>query len=271
MTISELLVVSDLDGTIVPISGKISRKNLEALDKFRALGGTFTVATGRSPVQAKDYLTQLGVEGAMIANNGAVIYDCAKNENIWVTNFESSYQDIVNEIKTQFPQIGIVAISSLDQYHVIVNSPLVALFATMSNVLYETITDTVFPTDCCKVLFGVENADLKRLNTFLADQKYDEVQFVCSGEYCIEMMPKDISKGYTLEKLVEIYGKTLAHTVAIGDYNNDIEMLKKAGIGVAVANALDEVKEVASLVVKRCDEDGLADLIEYLIQNIDKL
>lgn len=271
MTIKDLILISDLDGTIIPATGVISKKNLDAINELRKQGGTFTIATGRSPIQAKAFLKEMEIEGPMIANNGAVIYDCKTDENLWVKNFDLTYKDVILDIKKQFPHIGIVAISGKDRYDVISSNRIVEVFATLSDAIYENTINDELPDDCCKILFAIEESDLPELSKYVLYQKYDTVQFVLSGVDCLEMMPKGISKGFPLEKLVEIYGKKLENTIAIGDYNNDIEMIQKAGIGVAVENALDNVKAVADLVVKSCEEDGLADLIEYLINNIDKI
>ncbi|MFZ2538473.1 MAG: Cof-type HAD-IIB family hydrolase [Oscillospiraceae bacterium] len=271
MTIKDLILVSDLDGTIIPETGIISRKNIEAIEKFCKLGGTFTIATGRSPIQAKGFLKEMGINGPMIANNGAVIYDPKTDENLWIKNFDKSYKEVLLDVKKQFPHIGIVAISGKDKYDVISNNSIVEEYSRMCQAVYHNNVNGELPDDCCKVLFAIAESDLSEVSTYLLSKEYDNVAFVLSGGNCFEMMPIGVSKGYPFERLIQIFGKKLENSVAIGDYNNDIEMIEKAGIGVAVENALDNVKAVANLVVKSCEDDGLADLIEYLINNIDKI
>ena len=83
MEIKNVLVVSDLDGTLIPLSGKISRKNIEAVHCFLAAGGTFTAATGRSPSIAQPYFEQLSITTPVIVNNGAAIYDPVAKRNLW--------------------------------------------------------------------------------------------------------------------------------------------------------------------------------------------
>ncbi len=271
MTIKDLILVSDLDGTIIPNSGKISQKNLDAIKKFRELGGTFTIATGRSPIQAKAFLDEMGIDGPMIANNGAAIYDPKTDENLWVKNFDESYKDVILDVKKQFPHIGIVSISGKDKYEVISNNSIVEKYSKISEAIYQRAVNDEIPDNCCKVLFAVTESELSEVSTYLFSKNYDNVDFVLSGGNCLEMMSKGISKGYPFERLIQIYGKKLENSVAIGDYNNDVEMIEKAGIGVAVENALDNVKAVANLIVKSCEDDGIADLIEYLINNIDEI
>lgn len=265
MQIKDIILVSDLDGTILPHSGIISDGNLNAIKKFRSLGGTFTVATGRSPIQAKEYLDILGVKTPMIANNGANIYDPLTNKNLWVKNLDSSFKQVVFDISSHFSEVGIVTISSDDRYEVVAENDLVREFRSNAVIkFYDTdkITD-----DCCKVLFLVSDKHMRDVSTFVVNQNYQNEDFVISAQICLEMMPKGVSKAYPFEKLLSFYNKSIENSVAVGDYNNDIEMIKKAGLGVAVGSALENVKAEASLIVKSCEDDGIADLIEYLIKN----
>lgn len=267
MQIKDMILVSDLDGTIVYNMGNVSKKNIDAINKFRSLGGTFTVATGRSPIQAKPYLDEMNIECPIIANNGAVIYHPKNNENLWVKNFNPSYKEVIIDVKAKFPQIGIVAISGIDTYTVLVNNCVVEEYERISNAGYSVSNNGTPPDECCKVLFAIKKQDISEVSTYLINKGYNDVEFVLSGQTCLEMMPKGISKGYPFERFINIHGKKIENSVAIGDYNNDVEMIQKAGFGVAVGNALDNVKSVADMVVKNCEEDGLCELIKHLINN----
>lgn len=265
MQIKDMIIISDLDGTVLPISGVISEKNLEAVERFRSLGGTFTVATGRSPVQARKYLDILKVKTPMIANNGANIYDPSANKNLWVKNFPDSYKQVLTHMLNRFPNVGVITISGDDRYEIVAENKLVETFRRNDRIkFYDTskITD-----DCCKVLFLVEEEDMGDVSTYAVNQGFEDESFVISAKICLEMMPKGITKGYPFDRLLEFYGRKRENSVAVGDYNNDIEMLKKAGLGVAVGSALENVKAEAKLVVKSCEEDGIADLIDYIIAN----
>lgn len=265
MKISDMILVSDLDGTIVPHMGDISEVNLAAIEKFRSLGGTFTIATGRSAIQAKRYIDVLNIKTPVIVNNGANIYDPVKNDNIWVKNFSGTHKQVIYDVINRFPEVGIVVISGLDRYDVIAENELVTEFRNNQSIEF-TNADTV-SDDCCKVLFLVNEKQMQEVAAFVINKNYPNEDFVISAMICLEMMPKGVSKGYPFAKLLEIYNKDQQNSIAIGDYNNDIEMLQSAGIGVAVDNALENVKAAANLVVKSCEENGLADLIEILIKS----
>lgn len=263
----DIILVSDLDGTILPITGIISQKNMDAIAKFRKLGGTFAVATGRSPLQALTYLEQLEIDGAVIANNGGIIFNPKTKEILWAKLHDCSYMEAVEDIMGQFPQVGIVAVTSNDQYHLLTENKISKEFEERAHIKLEQANEENLLSNCSKVLLRIEETELWEVFAYIEKRYHDRFQVINSGTNWIELMPLGISKGFPFERLVTFYDKKLENSVAIGDYNNDVEMIEKASIGVAVENALDSVKAVANLVVKSCEEDGIADLITYLINH----
>lgn len=86
-----------------------------------------------------------------------------------------------------------------------------------------------------------------------------------SGPHNAEIMDKNGNKGDALEHLCSLLGITLEETAAIGDSMNDYEMIKRAGFGIAMENAMDEVKAVSQYVTKTQMEDGVASVISYIL------
>ena len=87
--------------------------------------------------------------------------------------------------------------------------------------------------------------------------------------FFLEILPKENSKGKALRRLCEILGIPPENSVAVGDYENDIEMITSAGIGAAVDNAQDSVKEAADIVLPSCEEDAIMHLICFLEEMYD--
>lgn len=88
-----------------------------------------------------------------------------------------------------------------------------------------------------------------------------------SSEYSLEYTSIHASKGFGLEYICKLFGKSPAEAVAAGDGENDISMLQKAGLGIAMKNAMDSVKAIADTVTERtCNEDGVTEIIhKYLL------
>lgn len=267
MKVKDITLVSDLDGTIVPISGIVSQKNIDAINKFQQLGGSFAVATGRSPNAAKNILETLGVDGIIIANNGALIYDIKNQKSLWCKYLNESYKKVVAYAKKNYPNVGIELITDKSEYFIASKNERTSEIVRGSSFSSNYVEEKDYPNNCCKVLFVPNEDEFRPFVEDMLKQGFSNMEFVESGGNCFEMMAGGISKGYPFERLVGFYGKELANSAAIGDFYNDIEMLEKAAIGAAVGNAVDEAKKVANIIVKSCEEDGLADFIDYLIHN----
>ena len=94
--------------------------------------------------------------------------------------------------------------------------------------------------------------------------KADKFDFIRSEHSLYEILPKGVSKGNLLLKLADLLGIDRNKTIAVGDYDNDISMVKCAGIGYAVSNARDSVKEVADKITVSNEENAIAAIIEEL-------
>ena len=118
----------------------------------------------------------------------------------------------------------------------------------------------------CQIVFGDENEEhINRLAALLkAHPMAERFDFIRSEKILYEILPKGIHKGVALTKLVELLGLDPAKTIAVGDYNNDIGMLRAAGIGIAVANAVPAVKEAADVVTVSNQEHAIARVISDL-------
>ena len=115
-----------------------------------------------------------------------------------------------------------------------------------------------------KVIFTMDPKMQPEAMAFLERQNWQDVHCVRSSPYFIEMLPLHCNKGNGLRRRSEMVGIPLDRVAAIGDYDNDLEMLQTAGYPVTVADAPDRVKQVCKLVVGHCMDGAVADLIEHL-------
>lgn len=280
LKIKDMILVSDLDGTLLSTVANspkkaISKANLEAIDKFRKLGGTFTIATGRTPVHAIGVAKEVGITDAIIAGNGSEIYHVGDQKTLWCKCLEEGSKSEIMELIKKFPEIGVV-IADIDNNFYVLNETEATKSREQFHLEqgqpgYTKITPDEFPVNARGGWLEISKPLVQQFILWLAnDVKHDYIRFALSGDAWFDLLPLGVSKGLPFEKLVtDIYGKKLENSIAIGDYDNDIEMLKRANLPVAVENATDSVKAVAKLMVKSNKEDGVADLINYLIENYD--
>lgn len=263
--ISKILLITDLDGTLLTKDKTISETDLEAINTFRKKGGLFSVATGRTIQAVKPYFDVLKPDMPVILYNGAMIYD-TKNKKILRSEFlKSNAGDIIKDILERFP-FAACEILKADGIYVVKNNEYEQKHIQVCNVtpVYCDIDDM----ECSgwlKVLFAMNPEKSDEVWNYVSGYK-NSGDFVRSSAMFIEMLPENVSKGYALKKYRELAGLDSSYRIAaVGDYNNDIEMLEYADYGIAPANACDEVKKSACFVSdKSCSENAVADAVKYI-------
>ncbi len=265
MKIQDMLVVSDLDGTLVPISGRISEENRSAIRRFRETGGTFTIATGRSPIVARKYAELLEVQGPVICDNGAVIYDFEKEKCLWTQQLPEGFQQTLQKLANRYPKAGICAAAYDGSAYILCYTPLLDPIA--QHFQSRECSAEEIPSDCCKAILMLPPKEMDFAAYEIMKAGYPSVDFVRSGQDCLEIMAKGISKGSSLERLALLYGKSVQNTIGVGDHQNDLELIRDSGFGAAMGNALPLVKAEAQLILPDCEENGIAFLLEYLMEH----
>lgn len=115
-----------------------------------------------------------------------------------------------------------------------------------------------------KVLFVREEADMSELHRWLDENPLEGTYHINSSAVFCELMKTGVDKGEGIRKLAHATGVRMENTFAIGDFYNDIDMLKAAGTSVAVGDGAKEIIEMCDLVVGPCKDGAVADLIEYI-------
>lgn len=265
---SKVLFITDMDGTLLPTNKKLNPKDLAAIEKFRQLGGTFSVATGRSIQSASQYFSDLTLNTEpVIVCNGSGIFDCNKRNFSWQKYVEKSAYDIVKILFEHFPSIGgevsldkmilVPRISPKERYHLDISY----------KDMYEQVDYDSIPKDnWCKFLFAGEIEEIDLMEKFVAENISCNLTFVRSSPFFFEILPNDCSKGKALQKIKEIYSMNDWTFVGCGDFDNDLEMVQIADIGVAPANAQECVKKAADhITVSDCNNGAIAEALEYVM------
>ena len=263
------LICTDLDGTLLKNDKSISSENLEAIEYFKNNGGLFTVVTGRMPHTSFEICKNARINAPFGCINGGGLCDHNNCEYIWKTGLPDGFGELIELADKEFPEVGI----QVDTFYKIYFSKeniVMEHFRKVTNApnLVKDYKDIKEPV--AKILFGVateeEMTGLSRmLNEHPLSEKFD---FIRSEKHLYEILPKGISKGTSILKLCEYLNIDKKNTVAIGDYNNDVSMIKEAGIGVAVANACEEALNAADYVTVSNEEHAIARVIFNLEKNI---
>ncbi len=262
------LIATDLDGTLIGENGQIPARNLEAISRFQEEGGLFTIATGRSLAMCHGYLAQVRINTPAILINGTLLYDTDSDRPVWQTGLNREVATrILSRVTRSFPDVC-AQIHSAGPIALVSRYSCVDIFLENEDLPRVWTTPDTVGEPWYKIMFYSTPERLGELEAFVgreiefADRA--QLNILYSAPYYYEMMPAATNKGTGLLHLAEIEGIRHDHTVAIGDYFNDADMIRMAGIGAAVANAPEEIRRMADIVVGHNDSGAIADLIAWL-------
>ena len=272
------MVCIDMDGTLRGKGKKISDFSKNIIKKAHDMGVEIVVTTGRLYNNAAYFSKLLGVDSPVIAANGAIVIDQKTNDIIYESAIPK--EDCIKVLKI------------LNKYNIpfhfhttdtIYCNNWFSKFATKvymtKQVYYEHLhikyftirTDKqweeVFKKESGRIAkciaFGPSSKSIEKVKAELSG--LENIVFFGSGNHSIEINFKGVSKGNSVKVLSEKYGIKREELICIGDNENDISMIKYAGLGIAMANAIDEVKEAAQYVTDTNKNDGVAKAIKKFI------
>lgn len=258
-----LLFITDLDGTLLRNDLTISEENLKAIEYFKSEGGIFTFITGRLPYGAKDVYETVKPNAPCGCLNGGGIYDYEKEEFLWSEELPKTVFDLVEYIDKNLPTIGIEVNLHNKIYFCKKNA------STENHRLNENYPDLIchyrdVKERIAKILFADDNEDniFKLISMLKEHPQFADFGFVRSHrEYC-EIIPKGVNKGNLVAKLAELLKIDASKVIAIGDNDNDVEMLDAAHVSIVVSNATEKAKKAADYITVSNEENAIAKVIE---------
>ena len=263
------LIALDLDGTLLTTDKKLTERTKSMLKAAREQGVKVVLTTGR-PLKAMDFfLKELGTDGHedeyTITFNGGLVQ---KNTGEILDNTVFSIDDVSRIYEeTEKLNIPLDAISEGIVYQI--QSDQESLYAQFNPAL--TFVPTAFEDlssqityNKCVTAFPQELLDAAIQK--ISPELFDKYEIFKSRELLLEWSPKNVHKATGLAKLIDHLGIDRSQVMACGDEANDLSMIEWAGLGVAMQNAVPEVKEVANVVTPMTnDEEAVAWAIEKYV------
>ena len=266
-----------MDGTLLDDNKQISAKNIAMIKKLQDFGIRFAVATGRHDSMIKSYLKHLDLNVPVISCNGAMVREPFGDQELLSIALPKAQSlaviDICKEKNATFHIYGHESILGEKLSHKML------YYHNLNKTLpSEERTKLVVVPDCKDIVLNGSEPLYKFLilsdtNKDLLDiqDRLDKIEglTVCqSMPKLLDVMKAGITKAYALQKLAESFGIKRNEIAAIGDQLNDLELLDYAGLGIAVANAEDVLKEKADMVtIANNNEDAVAEAIERFLLN----
>ncbi len=265
-----MLLCTDLDDTLLTDNKQVSEKNRKAIDYFKSEGGLFTFSTGRVPMGARLILEYVVPNAPIVCFNGGGIYDFSENKMLWSRKLDSDAISAVEYVDRRLDFVGIEICTEEKIYFSKINAK-VREHQVLEKLPDNDLDYHDIPEVWQKVLFMTEEHELNTVRRTISESPFaDKYTFVQSSPWYYELLPKNSTKGDGLIQLGELCGIDRSRIIAVGDNENDLEMVKMAGVGIAVENAIPIVKSSADYITADNNSDAIAKVIYDLENGIIK-
>ena len=286
------LITIDLDGTLLNKYGEVTEYTKNVIKKTTDKGVLVVLASGRISESVLMIAKEIGANKYYISGNGSVLYDmqkdqiiyenylnkekvleiielCDKNSiyyNIYTENavlakslnYNVAFYNYENTKKSSDKKTDINIVE--DMYSYIKNS-------NINKFLKITICDEskIVFSSIIKKIKNIEDIDVLEVSHMSQKKIKTGTKEVEVGYFYTEVSSKNVDKWFAIEKVMQIENIKKEEVMALGDNNNDIIMIKNAGLGVAMGHSNDEVKKVADYITENNNEDGVAKAIEKYV------
>ena len=262
------MLVLDVDGTLVGSDKQISEKTKEAVIEAQKRGKTVAIASGRSIAGIRRTASNIALEqygGYVIAYNGTTVVNCKTGECIYNQMVQPEMVKPVYEAAKR-AGVGIVVYNDNTKEMISGNglNEYIEIDAKACDVTIRETNDFVkavnFPFN--KFLLSGTPERMVEVEKIMDKEFGDRMNVFRSDPFFVELLPRYVDKGVAVEKLIKHLEIPREKVICIGDSYNDLPMLRFAGMGVAMGNAQQEVKEMADYVTASNDEDGIVNVID---------
>ncbi|NLM85921.1 MAG: HAD family phosphatase [Clostridiales bacterium] len=263
------LIASDLDGTLLTSRGEITPDTIKAIKKAQDKGIIFAICTGRFPENAAQIMINAGIECPIISLNGAVVETSPNGKRLLEVFLQKDAQqavfDTLEGMGEGYYMFGKATVDSRRDYprHISeVNAKQLKILQKRVRYRYglEACQGAVqHPLHKFFVYRSEQGHSLEEINAALS--RIDGIEITQSSSRNLEVMPVEADKGKGLKALAEHFGITREQTMSLGDQLNDLPMIKAAGFGVAMGNAVPDVQQHADAVTDSNNDDGVAKAI----------
>ena len=242
------LIAIDMDGTLLNKKNEVSINTKKVIKLAQEKGVHIVLSTGRPLALCYEYHKELGLETDLVTANGAQIwtpdkkilaeytFDSQIAEDLW------TYGDIKNHY----------------------------MWMVAKNKMFRENSRPINFNEYEWVKLGFGKLTAKEKTIVLEKLKnYPELEITSSSIYNVEVNPKNVNKANGLKVVTDRLGITFDNMIAIGDSLNDKSMLEAANIGIAMSNAIPEIKGIADFITDTNENDGVAKVIQHVINEMN--
>lgn len=266
------LIAIDIDGTLLDSNRELSEENYQAIQEAKAAGIQVVLCTGR-PLRSMNYLLdKVGLKGEQdlaITYNGGLIQKTSTGEVVHEVTLDRADSSAIYELSKQLN----LPVNFIDLDYIyeppypegrasiynkgVTNIPKDQALQ-FADVDIEELPDP-FPIN--KAVLSRPAHEIDEVVSMIPAEYYDKFNIYKSQDTILEVLPLNVDKGQAMRIVGDMLGLDKSQIMGIGDQENDYSLVKHAGIGVAMDNAIDMVKDAADYITKSNNESGVAHAI----------
>ena len=263
------LIAVDLDGTLLTDDKKISKRNIQALRKAMKQGHEVVIATGRPYRASIMYYEEIGLTSPIVNFNGAFVHYPGNDD--WGVYHEPLDLETVKEImqvSERYEIHNILAEVMDDVYFHFHDEKLLDIFSFGNPKMETGDLRSILKKDPTCLLIHASEEEVEKIRHYLSEVHAEVIDHRrwAAPWHIIEIVRTGMNKSVGLERISKHYNIPQQNIIAFGDEDNDFEMIEYAGTGVAMGNAIDELKQKANEITLTNEEDGIAVFLEKYLK-----
>lgn len=263
----------DLDGTLLNDQKEITPGNRQAIGQALSQGHRIVVTSGRPTKSSLAQAERLGLAGEgcyVIAYNGGTVYDCSRRRLI---HREALEPEVLYRVYDEAARRN-VYIQTYDREDVVIeprcdeaNARRYCAAIGLDWRRIENVRRDLSQPPVKALLVDYQNrTPLEDMARWLSSELAGRLDCFFSSRYFLEVVPMGVNKGSAVQALCRQLGIDVQNAVAAGDESNDVSMIRAAGVGVAMANAIPAAKEAADYITRNDNNhDGIAEVIHKFL------
>ncbi|WP_078555290.1 Cof-type HAD-IIB family hydrolase [Bacillus alkalicellulosilyticus] len=262
------LIALDLDGTLLTDEKKISPRSKRTIAKAREQGHIVVIATGRPYRASVEYYRELQLNTPIVNFNGAFVHHpTEKSFGSYHTPLDVHTAKLIIETCEAF-QVQNIIVEIIDDFYLRYNDKVIidTIMMGRSPVEHGNL-QSLLKDDPTSILVHPQDHHVHELRDLLKDAHAEVIdQRVWGAPWnVIEIIKAGMNKAIGLQRISEYFDIPQQRIIAFGDEDNDLEMLEYAGRGIAMENAISELKTVANEITLSNEEDGIAIYLEEVL------
>ncbi len=272
------VIFFDVDGTLVNFNGTMPQSNVDALRCLKEKGHYIYVCTGRSRFSLTQNLIDInfdgiiGAAGAYVECEGKEVFQHTMEENIvsrvlklakeedWVYSLQTKEEILMTERSFKRLVDYLVETKGMTEAQIKKNPLFIDFLKKGIDEEFEHYKNQVE-----KIVYRESRSSMQQIREILGDGiEVTKMSFEGADDFSGEISTAGVNKALGIQKVLDYYGKKKEDAIAFGDGPNDIEMIEFVGLGIAMGNAVEEVKQKADKITGAVDQDGIFNALEEL-------